>query len=493
MSSRSFLWNGIDAETGRALFPPTSPREIAALALAERPDPRELERLERWRESLEHRGLREGDPSDLAQAGWGVIFAAGDRRTPALRQALAPLLDRRRAQAGSIHEHYYQEYAGARGYRRDESKLAFLARYGVGQGAADPDRMPYYLLIVGGPEAIPFRFQYQLDVEYAVGRIAFDTVEEYAAYARSVVDAETGPPLRPRRAVLFAPCHADDAATELSGHDLAAPLAARLSGRRPGWEVDAAIGPAATKARLAALLNGGEEAAFVFTAGHGLGYAYGHRRQRARQGGLVCQDFPGFARWDGRIAPAHCFTAEDVEEAARLHGLVTFHFACYSAGAPAMQDFLAGPGTERRPIARRAFLSRLAQRLTGHRPGGALAVVGHIERAWQLSIEWPGAGRCIQAFEDALDRLLAGYPVGFAMEPFGERYAALSADLAEELEVARYGGAVDDEVVAQLWTGRNDCRNYAVVGDPAVRLSVPPEPADAEEEEPDVLRGIAVC
>jgi hypothetical protein len=492
MSTRSFVWNGIDAETGRALFPPTTPREIAALALAERPDRGELDRLERWRESLAHRRLREGDPSDLAQAGWGVIFAAGDRRTPDLRRALAPLLARRQAQAGSIHEHYYQEYAGVRGYRRGESKLDFLARHGVGQGAADPDRMPYYLLIVGDPEAIPFRFQYQLDVEYAVGRISFDTVEEYAAYAESVVAAESGPPLRPRRAVFFAPCHEDDAATELSGRNLAAPLAARLAARRPAWKVDAAIGPEATKARLAELVNGGEEAAFVFTAGHGLGYACGHRYQRARQGGLVCQDFPGFARWDGRIAPAHCFTAADVEPTARLHGLVSFHFACYSAGAPAQQDFLAGPGAERQRIARRAFLSRLAQRLTGSSQG-ALAVIGHVERAWPLSIEWPGAGRSIQAFEDALDRLLAGYPVGFAMEPFGERYAALSADLAEELEVARYGGAVDDEVVSQLWTGRNDSRNYAVVGDPAVRLSVPPEPADAEEEEPDVLRGIAVC
>jgi len=490
MTSRTLHWNGVDGETGAPLFPPTTARELAALALSERLDRDHLGELDRWREELEHRRLREGDPGDLAQAGWGVVFASHDRKAPAIREALGELLAHRRAQASAVHEHYYQEYLGSRGYRQGESKAAFLARHGVGPGAADPDRMPYYLLLVGSPELIPFQFQYQLDIQYAVGRIAFDTVEEYAAYARSVVAAETSPPARPRRAVFFAPHHPGDAATELSSDGLAAPLAERLAERRPGWDVATALGAEATKARLAGIVAGEEPAALIFTAGHGLGYPCGHRMQRKLQGSLVCQDFPGFGRWGGPVLPEHYFGADDVGETARVHGLVSFHFACYSAGMPTHNDFMRSPYDTPNQIAKTPFLSRLGQRLLGHPAGGALAVVGHVEHAWQLSIDWSGAGRTvrtIQAFEDAVDRLLAGMPIGYAMEPFSERYADLATDLAEELEVTRYGAKVDEAFVSHLLIGRNDSRNYAVLGDPAVRLAVPPEPGD--DDEPDVLRG----
>ena len=122
----------------------------------------------------------------------------------------------------------------------------------------------------------------------------------------------------------------------------------------------------------------------------------------------------------------------------------------------------------------RQRVARLPQRLLAHGNGGALAVVGHIEKAWEWSFYSQDADRPnVQAFTSAFRSLLGGDPIGRAMEFINARYAELASDLDSELEEIRTRNKPrDPERIAQLWIAKNDCRNYAVLGDPAVRLRV---------------------
>ena len=470
-SEEALLWfNGVDGRRGGYLLPPAPARYLADVACSGKADPERIRELRAWvarGEGKARRGLREGlDPGRLDETGWGVIFPGSVDSAP-LREALAPLLDLRRAQAGRSQASFYRELAGDDGYREGETKVSFLARHGVGPGPADPDKLPYYLLLVGDPETIPFSFQYQLDVQYAVGRLCFDELADYRRYAESVVAAETGGTGRRPRACFFAPANSGDPVTGSTNAHLVQPVAARARRDQPGWTVETVLGEEATRDRLGGLLD--EAPAFLFAACHGLGFAADDPEQRDRQGALVCQDWPGPE--PGAIEREHYFAAEDLGEQARVHGLVVFCYACFGAGTPRWDDFSRkSAGDARRALSSGAFLGRLPQRLLSHQGGGALAVVGHVERAWGFSLVWPDAGPQITAFESTVRRLLEGKPVGWAMDPFNQRYAELASDLAAEVEALGFGKQLDERLLADLWTASRDARNYTIIGDPAVRI-----------------------
>jgi len=481
-SDALLTFNGINGSTGRYDVEPMDVDGFSRLVLGKaQPAPADkahLEELERrrLRDTEAHYAPKEGvDPKKLEETGWGAIFAFG--ADPAIYEALSPLLKLRKQQAGER----YREYLGPNAYRGatsdspPESKQDFLKRHGAGPGPVDPLIVPYYLLIVGDPDTIPFRFQYQLDVQYAVGRIHFDSIADYAAYAQSVVASETGPLALPKRAAIFGVSNEGDGATRLSNDELAQPLA-EWAATQPGWQVDKYVNGDATKARLASLL-GAEAPAFLFTASHGMCYDNGDKRQFAQQGALLCQDWPG-PSFQGAIPDSFFFSGEDVADDARLFGTIAMHFACFGAGTPQLSDFSAsGPPPAFAP---RSFLGRLPQRLIAHPHGGALAVIGHVERAWGCSFHWDRAGSQTEVFKSTIKRLMEGHPVGSALEYFNGRYAELSSDLSTTLADVKFGAAVDPYLLSGLWTANNDARSYSVIGDPAVRLRLvnDSQPAD---------------
>jgi hypothetical protein len=413
------------------------------------------------------------DGTDLAQAGWGIIFAAVDPQWQAIAEALAPLLTLRQSQAGAL----FRCFTGVDAYRPAETKSDFLRRFQISAGAVDPQKgLPYYLLLIGTPELIPFAFQYQLDVQFAVGRLDFATVGEYANYARAVVAAETGQQQLARSATFFSVVNQDDRATQNSDNYLVQPLANALAAT-PGWTLTTQRGASANRAQLEALLGGAQKPALLFTASHGIEFPAGDPQQERRQGALLCSDWPGPKQWHGALSEEFYFAGEHLMSSADPGGLIAFHFACFGGGTPQFYDFeqptalVPQSSDERRRIAARPFVANLPKRLLGHPKGGALAVVSHVDRAWSYSYRL-GETAQTAVFEDTLTRLFRGQPLGWALEYFNTRYAELAADLSSELTQLHWQRDRQPFELAARWTENHDARNYVVLGDPAVRVAV---------------------
>jgi hypothetical protein len=351
-----------------------------------------------------------------------------------------------------------------------ETKDEWLTRHGAGPGPVDPEVVPYYLLMVGDPEQIPYRFQTQVDVAYAVGRIHFDKIEDYWNYANSVVSAEKKNLSLGKTAAFFGVCNPDDPATNMSTEQLIKPLPGMLEKDQKDWKFPTTIGGDATKAGLGRLLGGDDTPALLFTASHGMGFPAGDPRQAAEQGALLCQDWPGPNQWRKEVSRDFYFAAEDLAADANVFGLVAFFFACYGAGTPQMDEFSRQVFKTPSAIAPKSFLAGLPKRMLAHPKGGALAVIGHVERAWGCSFSWSDAGSQLTVFQSTLKRLMDGFPIGYAFEYFNGRYAELSADISAALDDAEFGRKRPAAEMAGMWTANNDARNYVVLGDPFVRL-----------------------
>ena len=442
-----------------------------------------LATLRNWLKDVWHplsvRGVIEGvDPTDLAQAGWGIIFPVADQALPltvaAIKEALKPLLDLRRSQAGQHFKEYYERGAG---YRPNDTVRDFLRRQNARpEDPADPDKVPYYLLIVGSPEAIPFHFQYQLDVQYAVGRIDFgNNLDAYARYAQSVVACEKEVKLTPR-AAFFGTTNPNDQMTALSAQHLVTPLYTRLQERyREKWQFDKIVGQEASRDRLLQLVGGDDAPALLFTACHGMEFPKDDDlgRQVGYQGALLCQDWAGPEADSANIPRSYFLAGEDLPEQANLQGMIAFFFACYSAGTPLYDEYTKQAFKERgETITDAPFIAALPKAMLSLQNGGALAVVGHVERAWGMSFLGQRQSQQIAVFESALEHILKGHPVGSAMEYFNGRYAALSTELTATLDEASFGRRPEDYELAELWTANNDARGYIIIGDPAVCLPI---------------------
>ncbi|MGY1636059.1 hypothetical protein ACI78V_05335 [Geodermatophilus sp. SYSU D00742] len=459
--------NGIDVDTGDYLTPRVALADVAGALRGDRTLPPATPELRRRRQAdEEHFGVVYGrDPQDLTSVGWGLVTPPDP--DPAVMEALDPLLRLREGQAGELFRRLE--------VRPGEDKDDVLARYGMGPSVVDPRRVPYYLLILGSPAEVPFDVQYQLGVSYAVGRIDLEDPEACAAYAASVVAAERrldtpalGVAPSARRLHLFATRHPGDVPTALSASRLVEPLHAELRETARAWQLGTDVGAGATRARLEDLLTGPEAPDLLFTASHGMG---GRAAHRDLAGALLCQDWPGPLAARGPVDEGHYLAGHHLPAGAPVGPRVVFSFACFGAGTPQVSEYPGGPDGSGELTAT-GFTARLPQRLLGAPAGGALAFVGHVDRAWSCSFLWKGLTAQVTPFQSTLLALMDGARLGWAMESLTSRYAEIATELARRLDdFRRYGKRIDDAALVGLWTATHDARAYVVLGDPAVRVA----------------------
>ncbi len=394
------------------------------------------------------------DRHDLSQTGWGVIFPSeGYHRVSRL---LEPFLKLREQQAGQRFRRFT--------YKSGESGQSFLASRGETLGTIKPSKVPYYLLIVGGPEKIPFEFQYHLSLNHAVGRIDFADREGFANYAEQVCAAESEEIRLSKRAVIFSVEAENDRASAILAKDLTRPLYRCLSETMDDWQVELWRKRKTTKQRLKDLFAGKAPGLFV-TATHGCSLGPLNKEQATHQGALSCH-----LRGSGK---APLFAASDLPEEANLRGQIAMLFACYSAGLPRLDNFPESKPDQTASSARppvlttTPFIARLPQEMLRR---GTLAVLGHVDRGWSISFQWPGGLSAVSSLEDSIKQLLSGERLGHALRPLYRRYAFLAASLSNLLDKARHGADIDPKRLGINWTAVNDARNFIILGDPAVYL-----------------------
>jgi hypothetical protein len=410
------------------------------------------------------------DITNPRDVGWSVLLHADDAANTDLRAALDVLARHRGADLTKPLVY------------RDEPAAKWLEWLHAEYLKRDEDGgvVPRYVVIVGGPERVPFAFQAFLQTFAHVGRVAFGAdLDALAAYATKVVRLETAAePVVDRRAVMFGPDGGIRDATHYSRMYMVNPLAAHVR-EKLRVPVDEIVEDDATKEGLVAALSGSRPA-LVYTASHGLGASSQPIDVQRRYNGAIC------CQTDGAQSLESMFSADDVPtDRPFLEGSVFFQFACYGFGTPARSDFAHWlPGTPANN-ATADFVAALPTKLLSH-PRGPIAFVGHLDIALLLGFtdaEQPFLTKRwhtrIAPFRSAVERLLAVRPTGYALERMNQKYAAANALLtshydAEKREERGWTSKEASELV-DTWLARGDAQNFMVLGDPAARVRIPAE------------------
>lgn len=412
------------------------------------------------------------DDWDQDTVGWGIIVPDTDQGTVSDRAAgrdLPPivqqLVSRRRgtvlrhraAPRGGLPTHVWRYHP-----RRSEAYSLPIGGSRRGRGL---DAVPVFLMLLGGPDQLPWKLQYALNLDPRThpGRLPLTgaPLERYVARLLGGWEGDADSPSS-GRAVVWSADHGADDITRLLRLAVAAPVLSKYV-QDTDVDVTSLAGTAATTSALATALTDNKPGV-VLTTSHGYtGPAGGPDPDLL---GLpvdtnhdILDPTSLLETWqpDGAVWYAHACCGAGCDSPSSFAGL-------FEAGGPLdrMMEELAGIGPAVAPLP--------VALLGAERP--ARAFIAHVEPTYDWTLQDEATGRAVLAdLTDALyGPLLLGSAVGSAVSPYPVGAGSIAGHL---LDTTRRAVLEDDgdpldalrERISYL-----DRRSLVVLGDPAVAL-----------------------
>ncbi|HET7501347.1 MAG TPA: hypothetical protein VFK02_10105 [Kofleriaceae bacterium] len=422
-------------------------------------------------------------PDDLERQRWGVIAPAGDAGDRLL-DAIAPLIERRRGQQGAVRVHRVPE-------RMILDEAVRWKKRVFRSGADVDDDLPRYQLIVGDLDQVPLAVQQVQATDGFVGRIAFDDLDGYRAYADKVVRWEDRGAVAPDAHAILHAVRDGTPATRRGHEALIAPGEGILRRRKAAGDVRYGELRVTGSARpspdelWAAVATEASGPGVLLSLSHGVGVPRaagsaprGAARQRREQGALS-------------FGAGGVVTGSDVAGRGLLPGGVWVAVACFGAGTPEISDYHHWLDTLRRAGHAGSEIGHVLDTLAHERPfvaalpraaladpDGPLAFVGHVDLAWTYGFFDldDGPRRRPARLIGVIQALLNGHRAGVAVQRLAHAFAEVNTELTALHDAgARTGTPIDDRERARrghLWMLRQDLAGYLLLGDPAVRLPI---------------------
>lgn len=405
------------------------------------------------------------------EVGWGLVLPENEQIPEAERavaaDAPAPIQELLASRPGSpvfrcrpeLHYRSLRRYYADRPFQDIEVSGGVRGR-GVG-------RLPWYLLLCGSPEVLPWRLQYVLNSAAYVGRLDLDETG-LDNYVRALLGGWKDAASRPDRPVVWTVDHGHPDITWLMRQAIAEPLAAKLrADAQIGEEhVRCLAGPEATTGALVDTLTGARPA-FVVTTSHGMTGPLDDPATMGRQLGFLVDDGHDL------LGP------EDLLEKWQPDGAIWYAHACCSAGSDKTTSYeglveegtsvdltlkaVAGLGSKQAPLPRAL--------LGAERP--LRAFIGHVEPTFDWTLRADTGQLLTATLRQALYNRMyrkTPEPVGLAFQGWYRHVGELLSQWKQAFDAINDGDTSARAAALRAQLTALDRQSLVILGDPTVAL-----------------------